>query len=396
VEGADSRLRGIAEELDAYGRAAEITDDRWRVMWTSQELLTLLGQSEPELIGVGDHFLGRLARMVADGTISDESAEQWLRINGPFFLHTIGDGQKTLIEMLDSERARILNECVARPAPAIWASTFDFSRGEFFGRFNYVGTRINGAEGELVGYLFLYSLDVPAAIGALLMRGDRALHERMAALVQPARRSAAVLFADLEGSGRLSRRLPGSVYFRLISNLRTVGEGAVADQGGILGKHAGDGVIGYFLSEQIGSGSRASRAALETAFRLPQLAHQAAAELAEEGLPVVPEDCRLKVAVHWGPNLYVGQIAGQGRLEITALGDEMTEAARMEDTAKGGQVLASKPLLERLDKDDATKLSFDLSRVHYHLLSEIDGVSEKAKRDAGSLPVTEVFRLFRI
>jgi class 3 adenylate cyclase len=392
VEDANVRLRSIAEELESHGWAAEILDHRWRIMWASSNLLTLLGESDPKLAGVGEHFLRRIARNLADGMVTAEGAEKWIRTNGPFFLDTIRGEDNALAEMLDAECARILNDCVPRPAPSIWTSELDFVRGEFFGLFSYMGTRINNDDGVLIGYLFLYNLDVPAAIGALLMRGDRALHERMAALVQPARRSAAVLFADLEGSTRLSRRLPGPVYFRLIGNIRTALDNAVTGHGGIVGKHAGDGVIGYFLSEQIGSGSRAARAALETALRLPQLAYEAAAELADDGLPVVPDSCRLKIAVHWGPNLYVGQIASKGRLEITALGDEMNEAARIEQSASGDQVLASKALIERLDIEDAAKVGLDVSRVHYQFLSEVEGVTEKARRDAGGLPVADIRR----
>jgi class 3 adenylate cyclase len=96
------------------------------------------------------------------------------------------------------------------------------------------------------------------------------------------------------------------------------------------------------------------------------------------------------VAVHWGPSLYVGQVAGQGRLEISALGDEMNEAARIEQAAQGDQVLASKHLLERLGEDDAAALDLDPQRAAYHALDEIKGVSDKAKRDAGSIAVTDV------
>jgi class 3 adenylate cyclase len=292
--------------------------------------------------------------------------------------------------MLDSREAEILEDCDPRPAPALWTSTFEFSRDEFFGQVNYVAHEVHGDDGELIGYAFLYNLDVPASITALLVRGDRAMHERMAALVHPGQRSVAVLFADLEASGRLSRRLASPVYFRLIADIRTALESAVADCGGIVGKHAGDGVTAYFLMEQLGTASRAARAAVETARSLPQLVREAAAGLADEGLPVDPEDCALKVAVHWGPSLYVGQVASQGRLEITALGDEMNEGARIEQSAEGGQVLASKPLLEQLEDDDASALALDPARVAYWALADLEGLSEKAKRDAGSIAVADV------
>jgi class 3 adenylate cyclase len=390
AKGADERLCDLAEQLDAYGWAAELLDERWHLVWVSEQLMTMFGERDGEKLGLGEHVLVSRTRAREKGTLTEESAERWLRINGPFLLEAADGGPEELAEMLRFGEEEILEECDPRPAPALWSSTFDFSRDEFFGQVNYVAQGVHDGEGELIGYVFIYNLDVPASIAALLVRGDRAMHERMAALVHPGQRSVAVLLADVEASGRLSRRLASPVYFRLIADIRTALEAAVADCGGIVGKHAGDGVTAYFLVEQLGSASRAARAALETARALPQLAREAAAGLADEGLPIHPEDCGLKVAVHWGPSLYVGQVASQGRLEITALGDEMNEGARIEQSAEGGQVLGSKPLLEQLEDDDASVLALDPARVAYWALADLEGLSEKAKRDAGSIAVADV------
>jgi class 3 adenylate cyclase len=50
---------------------------------------------------------------------------------------------------------------------------------------------------------------------ALVARGNEAMFARMAELTEPAPRSATILFADLESSGALSRRLASAAYFRL-------------------------------------------------------------------------------------------------------------------------------------------------------------------------------------
>src|SRR5829696_544482 len=388
--GTDERLRELAAQLDSYGWAAELLDGRWHLVWVSEELMAMYGESDPEQLAIGDHVYVSRTRALELGLITEESAERWTRTNGPVVLDAVDGASDEVTATLDTRWARLLEELEPRPAPAAWTSTADFSRDEFFGRINYVAERLHDPEGELLGYLFLYGLDVPASIATLLMRGDRHMHERMAALVEPGQRSAAVLFADLEASGSLSRQLPSPVYFRLIRDIRTALETEVAGCGGIVGKHAGDGVTAYFVAEQLGSASSAARAALETAKRLPGCAREAAARVADEGLPVDPEAARLKVAIHWGPRLYVGQVASQGRLEITALGDEMNEAARLEQSAQGGGVLASKPLIERHDEDDASALSLEPARVSYRALADIEGVSEKAKRDAGSIAVADI------
>ena len=58
----------------------------------------------------------------------------------------------------------------------------------------------------------------------------------------------------------------------------------------------------------------------------------------------------LRFGLHWGATLYIGRILTAGRSEVTALGDEMNEAARIEACATGGRTLASKSLIERLDR----------------------------------------------
>jgi class 3 adenylate cyclase len=390
---AERQLRELVAELAPYGLAAEILDDGWRLVWASEELQTIWGVRDPGQLGLERHILESRSKALVGGALTRESAERWLRTNLPFILAGTDGGSDAVANMLESEFAAVLRELEAQTPPPRWAGSFDFRRDEFVGRVNYLGERVQDADGRLLGYLFLYAPDVPASLASLLVRGNRRMYERMAALVEPGQRSAAILFADLEGSGTLSRRLASPVYFRLIRDIRTALDAEVAERGGIVGKHAGDGVNAFFLSHQLGSESCAARMTLETAQRIPELVREVAAKLAEEGLPVEPDGCRMKVSVHWGPSLYIGQIASQGRLEVTALGDEMNEAARIEQSAKGGQVLASKVLLERLSEEDASALDIDPARIAYRTLYEVEGVSEKASRDAGAIAVADLARL---
>jgi class 3 adenylate cyclase len=75
---------------------------------------------------------------------------------------------------------------------------------------------------------------------------------------------------------------------------------------------------------------------------------------------------------------------------VTALGDEMNEAARIESAATGGVVFASKHLLERLSPGDAADLHIDLDHMTYATVSTLDGSSDKARRDAGAISVALV------
>jgi class 3 adenylate cyclase len=101
-------------------------------------------------------------------------------------------------------------------------------------------------------------------------------------------------------------------------------------------------------------------------------------------------DVRANVGIHWGATLMVGQVATGGRLEVTALGDEMNEAARIESAATGGVALASKLLLERLEPGEASDLGLDPDALTYVTVAQLDGSSDKAVRDAGSISVTTI------
>lgn len=75
---------------------------------------------------------------------------------------------------------------------------------------------------------------------------------------------------------------------------------------------------------------------------------------------------------------------------MTALGDEVNEAARIESCATGGRALASKDLIERLETDDALSLGLDPDRITYTALGDLSTATEKARRDAPAIAVCEV------
>jgi class 3 adenylate cyclase len=204
----------------------------------------------------------------------------------------------------------------------------------------------------------------------------------MARLVEPGRREAAILFADIEASGKLSRRLPSSTYFDFIRDFSTTSDDTIIDGGGVVGDHAGDGLTAFFVVDDFGSASRAARAAIEVGRAL-----QAGIERAALAVGLAPGEVRLRVGEHWGGTLYMGQVVTGGRLEVTALGDEVNECARIEQTAAGGALLASKALVERLSAADAAAIGVDPPNMVYRALADLDGADAKAIRDAGLIAV---------
>lgn len=199
---------------------------------------------------------------------------------------------------------------------------------------------------------------------------------------EPARRTAAILFADLEASGVLSRHLSSRGYFELIRDLTDLIDSSVIAHDGIAGKHAGDGGSALFLAADFdGSESGAARAAIEAARAIRDGSEQ-----------LGPEEVEVKVNIglHWGATLMIGQVATSGRLEVTALGDQMNEGARIETAAAGGTILASKDLVERLGAADMEATGINPDVIAYSTVGELVGASDKAIRDAGTIAVTPI------
>jgi class 3 adenylate cyclase len=239
----------------------------------------------------------------------------------------------------------------------------------------------------MLGYMRVYGPGLRAGLSTLVERGSATMFERMARLTEPGRRRAAILFADLESSSALSRRLPSAAYFSLLNRLFTAIDKLVIDDGGIVGRHAGDGATAFFLTDENGSDSRAARMAIETALRIREIADRVADET--EGL-VKSGECLFNVGVHWGGALYMGQLVTGGRIEVTALGDEVNEAARVQQSAKQGHALATKAIIERLSADDAYAVGLDPDRLIYTTVAELPDATDKARRDAGGLAVVDV------
>jgi hypothetical protein len=128
----------------------------------------------------------------------------------------------------------------------------------------------------------------------------------------------------------------------------------------------------------------------ETARHLSVSAHAEAKLVAEETGLLEPEECLINVGLHWGGHLYMGQLVTGGRLEVTALGDRVNECARIEQAARDGQILATKSLIEHLTDEDSKALDIDPDGVVYRMVGELVDADEKAVRDAGNLPVTEL------
>jgi class 3 adenylate cyclase len=386
----DPALAAVAMVLEARGFAGEIWDADWRLAYLSSEyrILVSAGRRSAEVPGIGEHILSTAmvdarARWPTGPTAAsfNESAQDWIG----YVVGTTPGGRDALRALCDPSFGAAIDAATPGMPPAAWSIRADVRFGsETIGNDGLVVT-VHGPDGRRAGHVVIVKPEVRAAVLGMLALGDVRLFERMSGLLEPARWSAAILFADLEASSILAKRLSTPSYFALVRRLAMRSDRAIVDAGGIVGKHVGDGVTAFFLVEDGSSESGVARACIEAMRAIREAARAAALRSGLEQDALV-----MRFGLHWGATLYVGRLLTSGRAEVTALGDEVNEAARIEACASGGRALASKALVERLDPSDAAAVGIDPYSVSYTPLANLPTAVEKARRDAPAIAVCEL------
>ena len=385
-------LRAWASVLNDAGYWASVLDADWRYVFVTDELLVSykdMGAATAPPIGA--HFWSEEARRFMAETLRGESASPdvrraWFLSVGRYVLAGTPGGREELRRVVDPEVADLVDELQPEDLPPVWMNREFFTTAGAQITGTGVLIRIDDADGRRIG---MCTLAKPAAGMSHLARAaataDLTHLERMRVVERPDRRPAAILMADLEASSPLARHLSTSQYFAFVRRLVRTADRCIIDAGGIVGRHAGDGIVAFFLAETAGSESAAARACITAARAvrdtLPVTAARSELSVAE---------CSMRFGLHWGATLYMGWILTGGRSEITALGDEVNETARIEACATRGRTLASKSLIERLDRTDAEGLGLDTGHTTYTPLAELATATDKARRDAPSIAVCEI------
>ncbi len=220
------------------------------------------------------------------------------------------------------------------------------------------------------------------------------LSQRMPALV-----SLCVLVADLQDSVKISAELMPEEYFELINQLwKTLGSSFEKYQG-INGKHAGDGMLYYFIQKP---GRNYIADAVNCSLEIREKMIQFSSEW--------------KIRKRWRNELYLnmginegqeffGTIKSAGNIEFTALGDSINYAGRLSDFARYGSIWATKNIISKIAPEEMKKINFGVQRQEHdrkifiqNSFSRIlDMVDEKDLdyskfRDIATLPIAEIFR----
>lgn len=386
----DPSLAEVSQALQDSGHWGYVVDERWNLVFVTDELRMTFGGGELAEFALGTHLFGpesaRAGREHRFGATNDALTRVTFSKSRGLVLTDTPGGHDELREIVDPSLRDLVDDGSPVDPAAI---TFVTGGMALFGATNKIPIimwRIRDADGRLAGTALISKPEAGMDIlSDATSMGDLRHLERMKKVGRAGRRPAAILFADLEASSPLSRRLSTASYFKLGRRLVVAADQCVIDAGGLVGRHVGDGVVAFFLAEISGSESAAARECIAAARAL----RGAVAEVAAKS-DLDPEDVVLRFGLHWGSNLYVGNISTGGRSEVTALGDEVNEAARIEACAGGGRALASKDLIERLESEDAVALDLDPDALTYEQLGELKTATEKARRDAPSIAVCEV------
>ena len=334
-------------------------------------------------LGYGLPSLSRMHSRPDAWRATPESGAAWLLKEAPYYLHDRERGSRG-DAWLDENIAKAPELRPIEPPPA-WAFAFETSlpSGQQI-TVSRVAIRLRRSDGSLAGMAVIYvGGGLRASVQTMLTRGDPGMFERMTALVEPGRRPAAVLFADLAASGVIARRISTRAYFDLIRTITSEVDRAVIAEGGVIGKHVGDGVTAFFLAEQAGGEAAAAAASVRAAQRIASVV---------DAIDIGDVQVQIKVGLHWGATLVIGQVTTEGRLEVTALGDEVNEAA----ARRAGREWRARSSPPRACSSGSTRptpptLGFDPDCFSYtDPRGDTRASSEKVIRDAGGLAVAEL------
>lgn len=208
--------------------------------------------------------------------------------------------------------------------------------------------------------------------------------------LQGADRKIAILFADLRGFTSFSEhRLPFDVVFVLNQYFQAVGR-AVEARGGYLDKFIGDGAMALFgIDVDL---KTACRQAIEAAWEMGRELESLNVRLASE----LPESLKIGIGLHCG-DVIVGKMGYKHTSQLTAIGDAVNTAARLEAMTKefGAQLLISAEVASHAGLDLSGFASTEVpirgksSGMQAFVVPEVQNLPIQALQ-VGSKPIAEV------
>jgi class 3 adenylate cyclase/tetratricopeptide (TPR) repeat protein len=175
------------------------------------------------------------------------------------------------------------------------------------------------------------------------------------------RRIITILFADIVGSTSLAEQLDPEEWRQSVAAFHAAAGGAVEAHGGQVAQYLGDGLLAFFGAEAASEHDpeNAIRAALDLQAAVAELPPLGAHDATTDGVGVdgvgafdrtppgrtppattPPARLQARAGLHTGP-VVLGELGSEGHKELTATGDAMNLAARLQGAAPPGGVLIS-------------------------------------------------------
>lgn len=360
-EGAVDIRSRVAEALERVDAAAQLVDEHSTLVWSSTQLREIA-----HLTAEADTAEGRPVGF--DSVTSSD----W---NG----------------VVSGEAVEALATKLHQPLHSpVWDFSVPVTLEGRRRQLSVLGITLRTADGAPAGTALVYAPQLPAHVVTSVSHGDPTMLRRMVTLTEPSERCAAIVFVDIDSSTHISRTVSPREFFDIIQAVTTTIDRLAVEYAGIVGGHAGDGASVFFLPDHSGTQAAAAFAAIHFARALPDVVARALRPSDDNRAGSAVERVRIKVGAHWGVAVYVGQVSRGGRLEVTALGEEVNEAARIQEAARGGEVLLSRSLVNQLTLDDARQLGLGPSGDSYELIEDRGRTTPKVRRDVGKIPVIDV------
>jgi class 3 adenylate cyclase/DNA-binding transcriptional MerR regulator len=259
---------------------------------------------------------------------------------------------------------------------SFWVHSMSFREGTFF---VYVPTdSVNTA-----------LLDMLSQRGRVI---NDLLKNKMPSLV-----SLCVLIADLQNSVKISAELLPAQYFELINELWQSVRPTFEKYNGIYGKHAGDGMLYYFLDKPENNYlTNAINCAMEMREVMKELSSKWRLRKGWNN------ELFLNTGINEGQEFF-GTIQSANNIEFTALGDTINIAGRLSDFAQNGQIWTTKNLISRLSQEERNMIRFGVHQENQNgkifIRDSFSRISDIMKKDnppfshlsaIAGLPITEI------
>ena len=161
---------------------------------------------------------------------------------------------------------------------------------------------------------------------------EKLLHSDDGIFIENERQEVTVLFADIRSFSTLAEKMPAEEVIEMLNQFFSAMVDIVFRNNGILDKFVGDQLMAVFGI--ISSNSSAPRDAVKAAIEMQEATEDLMKERAKED----HETFEIGVGINTG-SVIVGNVGSENRMDYTVIGDSVNIAARLQQTAKGGEII---------------------------------------------------------